>query len=65
MEKEVEISHFLPLWRWLEATAHKCKLLHREKLSNFCVQVYYLNSSNAAKTESNKAFYEQLHFTGS
>lgn len=47
------------------ATAHKCKLLHREKLSNFYVQVYYLNPANAAKTQGNKAFYEQLHFTGS
>ena len=47
------------------ATAHKCKLLHREKLSNFYVQVYYLNPENAAKTQGNKAFYEQLQFTGS
>ena len=48
-----------------EATAHKCKLLLREKLSNSYVQVYYLNSANAMTTEGNKAFYEELHFSGS
>ena len=47
-----------------QATAHKCKLLHRGKLGNFYVQVYYPNSANAAKTEGNKAFYEQPYFTG-
>lgn len=26
------------------------------------MKVYYLNSEDAAKTEGNKMFYEQLHF---
>jgi len=29
------------------------------------MKVYYLNSEDAAKTEGNKMFYEQLHFTRS
>lgn len=29
------------------------------------MKVYYLNSEDAAKTEGNKTFYEQLHFTRS
>lgn len=56
---------FLASLKMTEATAYKRKLLLREKLSNFYVQVYYLNLANAVKTEGNKAFYEQLHFTGS
>lgn len=48
-----------------ETTDHKYKLPLREKLSNFSVEVYYLNSANAAEAEGNKAFYEQLHFTSS
>lgn len=65
MGKSSRKSSFLASVKMTEATAHKCKLLLREKLSNFYVQVYYLNSANAAKTEGNKAFYEQLYFTGS